>query len=120
MRRVYRAGRALLGWIALLAALVAVAALVSGLFFPPGLRAVEKVICPAGMTVQASGDNLDASRRSSTAERYSQYCSSTNPSRMKDMTARWVMFIVGLLVSSGLSLFLRARLTPPRLRAPEA
>ena len=114
----YRAGRTILGWVALVAALVAVATLVSGLVFPPGLKATEKVICPSGMTVETSQTNLDALRRSSSAERYSQYCSSTKPSRMEDVTTRWIMFIVGLLVVSVLSVFLRARLTPPLLRAP--
>lgn len=116
----YKVGRSVLGWIAILAALAGVATLLSGLVFPPGLRATEQVICPAGMTAQTNRTSLDVLRRSSSAQPYSQYCKSTNPSRMKDVTPRWAMFIGGMLVLSGLSLLVRARITPPLLRAPVA
>ena len=101
----------------MLAAFVAVAALVSGLVFPPGLRAAEKVICPAGTTIETSRHSLDVLRRSSTAESYSQYC--TSSSKLVDVTTRWFFLIGGALVLCGLCLLLRSRLTPPLLRAPE-
>lgn len=112
----YKVGRKILGWIGLLAALAAGLALVFGLVYPPGLRAAETVICPAGTTIVTNQNNLDALRRSSTAERYSQFC--TGPKKLVNATTRWFAFIGGGLVLSGLCHFLRARLTPPPLLAP--
>ena len=100
----------------MLAALAAVLTLISGLVFPPGLQAVEKVICPSGTTIESSRDSLDALRRSSTAESYSQYC--TSSSKLADVTTRWFLLIGGGLVLAALCLMLRSRLTPPLLRAP--
>ena len=101
-----------MGWIATLAALAAIAILV----FPPGLQAAEKVLCPAGTTIETNSDSLDALRRSSTAKIYSQYC--TSPTKLADVTTRWLLFIGIGLTLTALCLFLRSRLTPPLLRAP--
>lgn len=112
----YKTGRTILGWIALLAAVAAVLTLAFGLVFPPGMQAVEKVICPSGTTAETDDASLDALRRSSSAHGYSQYC--TSPSELVDVTTRWFMFIGGAVLLCGVCLLVRSRLTPPRLQAP--
>lgn len=112
----YKTGRTILGWIALLAAVAALLTLVFGLVFPPGLQAVEKVMCPSGTTVETNGNSLDALRRSSSAHSYSQYC--TSPSEFVDVTVPWFFLIGGSLLVCGACLLVRSRLTPPLLQAP--
>lgn len=112
----YGTGRKLLGWIGLLSGLAALLVLVFGLVFPPGLQAAEPLLCSSGTTVETNPDQLDLLRRGANSSDWSQFC--TSPSQLDDVTTRWFLVIIGGFVLSGLSYFMRARLTPPVIRAP--
>lgn len=107
-----------MGWLAIVAFGLAAFVLAAGLFRPAALTFAEPVLCPKdGQTLSPTDpDDLDILRRSSDTS-YALFCTS-DVTGVKDVTARWMFLVLGTVTAGGLALLVRAKVTPPSMRAP--
>ena len=106
------------GWLALVAFVAAVFVVVAGIARPGLLEVAEPVLCSrSGQTLgPTEGNGLD-NARSAVDKDYAVFCTSDSLG-IQDVTGRWFMLWIGLVVAGGLLLTVRAKVTPPTLRAP--
>lgn len=107
-----------MGWLAIVAFALAAFVFAAGLFRPAALTFAEPVLCPKdGQTLSPTDpDDLDVLRRS-VDKSYAVFCTS-DETGVKDVTARWMFLLLGAVTVGGLALLVRAKVTPPSLRAP--
>lgn len=118
LRRVQAWGRKVAGWLAVAAFVAAFFVIIAGLTKPSALEFAEGVLCPrAGQEIRpGGGDELRIMRKSADSD-YAVFCTGES-SGVQDVTGRWFMLWGALAVTGGLALLVRARVTPPTMRAP--
>ncbi|MCB0976427.1 MAG: hypothetical protein KDB02_03105 [Acidimicrobiales bacterium] len=111
-------GRKIFGWLALLSFAAAVFMGAAGIFKPSLMDFAEPVLCTRqGQELTPNGgDDLRVMRRSVGSD-VAIFC--TSPiSGVEQVTGRWAMICGALAVLGCVMLLLRAKVTPPTLRAP--
>ena len=107
-----------MGWVAVIAFGCAAFVVAAGLLRPAALEFAEPVLCPRdGQTLSPTDlSDLDILRRSADKD-YALFCTSET-SGVQDVTTRWMLLVLASTIAGGLALLVRARVTPPSLRAP--
>lgn len=92
--------------------------IVAGLMKPAALEFAAPVLCSrSGQEVRpGGGDELRIMRKSAGSD-YAVFCTGET-SGVQDVTDRWFLLWGALAVSGGLALLVRAKVTPPTMRAP--
>lgn len=112
------AGRKLFGWLAAIAFAATLFVGVAGILKPSLISFAEPVLCTRqGQELTPSeGDDLRFMRRSVDSD-VAIFC--TSPiTGVEQVTGRWVMLCVALATLGCLMMLVRAKITPPTLRAP--
>lgn len=107
-----------MSWVAVASFALAAFIIGAGLFRPAALTFAEPVLCTReGQTLTPTDpDDLDILRRSAGKD-YALFCTS-EISGVQDVTTRWMLLVIATTTLGGLALLVRARVTPPSLRAP--